>query len=398
MLLSPDTTYQRPRFPAVWQLGSREREALQDRLPRLTEALRRVSRSYLGADITIGTPQLLWQQPELAQIEQIQGPALVSEFAGSSQMVTRLPRPLAARCVGPLLGYSTKLELSSKNLTRTDLAVLQPYLEALADSVLGALFGSRGRHQMLPADAPQSRLASESFAIAVPLEASADRHDIVLAVPTAAWRNNLAVNSEADPTRLERSQLYALPVQLEAILSAPSLGLAELQAMARGDVLLLPNGPKMIVHLQADGRSVAVGQAGAQGSQLSVRLLETNTYSGSQTAMNERPNTAPQSEQQLSSAQALEAIRTDETNLESPGGIPVQVQVRLGQVVMPLGELQELRAGAVVTLDRSLDDPVEILAGNKVVARGEIVAVEDQLGVRILQVANSEKVQSEAPQ
>ncbi len=114
--------------------------------------------------------------------------------------------------------------------------------------------------------------------------------------------------------------------------------------------------------------------------------------------MSEQPSTAAQSEQQLSSAQALEAIRTGETNLESPGGIPVQVQVRLGQVVMPLGELQELRAGMVVTLDRSLDDPVEILAGNKVVARGEIVAVEDQLGVRILQVANSEKVQSAAPQ
>jgi len=374
MLLPPDTTYQRPRFPASWQLGRRERKALQYRLPRLTEALRRVSRSYLGADITIGTPQLLWQQPELAQIEQIQGPALVSGFAGSSQMVTRIPRPLAARCVGPLLGYPLKLELSSEELTRTDLAILQPYLEALADSVLGALFGSRGRHQMLPADAPQPRLASESFAIAVPLGASAGQQDIVMAVPTAAWCNELEVNSETGPTRIERGQLYALPVQLEAILSAPSLGLTELQGMARGDVLLLPNGQKMIVHLQADGRSVAVGQAGAQGGQLSVRLLAANTYSGSHTAM------------------------SDETNLESPDGIPVEIQIRLGQVVMPLGELQELRAGAVVTLDRSLDDPVEILAGNKLVARGEIVAAEDQLGVRVLQVAEPQQAQAKGAQ
>ena len=113
--------------------------------------------------------------------------------------------------------------------------------------------------------------------------------------------------------------------------------------------------------------------------------------------MSEQPDTASQSEQQLSSTQTPEVIRTGETNLESPDGIPVAIQIRLGRVVMPLGELQELRAGAVVTLDRSLDDSVEILAGNKLVARGEIVAVEDQLGVRILQVADPHLAQSEAP-
>ena len=397
MLLAPDTTYQRARFPAAWQLGSQERQALQARLPTLTEALRRVSRSYLGADTTIGTIRLLWQESELGEIQQVTGPTLVSRFGGSSQMLTRMPRALAAHCVGPLLGYPTKLELSSEELTPTDLAILQPYLKALADSVLGALFGSRGRHQMLPADAPQSPLASESLAVAVPLEASASRHDIVMAVPTAAWRNNLAADSETAPIRLKRSQLYALAVCLEAVLPAPSLGLTELQALARGDVLLLTNNRKMLVQLQAAGHPVAAGQAGAQGSQLSVRLLAANTYSGSHTAMSEQPNTAPQSEQHLSSAQAPETIGTGETYLASPDGIPVEIQIRLGRVVMPLGELQELRAGAVVTLDRNLDDPVEILAGNKVVARGEIVAVEDQLGVRILQVAEPHQTQSEAP-
>ncbi len=397
MLLSPDTTYQRPRFPAAWQLSSRERQALQAQLPTLTEALGRVSRSYLGTDATVGTPQLLWQESELEEIQQVTGPTLVSRFGDSRQMETRIPQALAARCVGPLLGYPWKLELSSEELTRIDRAILQPYLEALADSVLRTLFGSRGRHQMLSADAPQSPLASESFAVAVPLEASVSRHDIVIAAPTAAWHNNLTADSNTEPARLKPSQLYALPVYLEAVLPAPSLRLTELQALARGDVLLLPNSQKMLVQLQAAGRPVAAGQAGAQGGQLSVRLLTTNTYSRSHIAMSEQPDTAPQSEQQLSSAQTPEVIRTGETNLESPDGIPVAIQIRLGRVVMPLGELQELRAGAVVTLDRSLDDSVEILAGNKLVARGEIVAVEDQLGVRILQVADPHLAQSEAP-
>jgi len=142
MLLSPDTTYQQARFPAAWQLSSREQQALQYQLPMLTEALGRVSRSYLGTEATIGTPQLLWQESELEEIQQVTGPTLVSHFGGSSQMETRIPQVLAARCVGPLLGYPLKLELSSEKLTRTDLAILQPYLEALADSVLHTLFGS----------------------------------------------------------------------------------------------------------------------------------------------------------------------------------------------------------------------------------------------------------------
>jgi len=350
MLLSPDITYQQARFPAAWQLYSRERQALQAQLPKLTGALRRVSSTYLGTGITIGTPELLWQESELGEIEQVTGATLVSRFGGSSQMVTIMPQALAVRCVGPLLGYSTKLELSSEELTGTDLAILQPYLEALADTVLGALFGRRGRHQMLPADAPQSRLAAESFAVAIPLATGTEPHRKVMSVPTAAWRNHLAADSEPDPARLKCSQLHALPVCLEAVLPAPSLELTELQALARGDVLLLPNSRKMIGQLQAAGRLVAAGQVGAQGGQLSIRLLAANTYSGSHTAMNEHSNTTPESEQQLSSARTPEAPGTGETNLESPDGIPVAIQIRLGQVVMPLGKLQELRAGAVVPL------------------------------------------------
>jgi len=382
MLLPPDTTYQPARFPAAWQLSSQERQALQDQFPQLIEALRRVNHSYLGTDITIGTPRLLWQQSKLEEIHEVTGPMLVSRFDGTSEMITIMPQALAASCVGPLLGYPTKLEPLSKELTRTDLAILQPYLEALASSALRTLFDSRGRHQMLPTDAPQSQVISEGFAVAIPLATGTERRSIVMAAPTAAWRNKLAVNSETNSTRPKRSQLYALPVRLEAILPAPSLKLIELQTLARGDVLLLPNSREMIVQLHAAGQSVAAGMAGAQGAQLSVRLLAANTYSGSHPVMNEHSDTLPEFEQRLSSAQTPEAAE-----LEPLHGIPVTVQIRLGQVIMPLGELQELRAGTVVPLDRSLDDPVEILAGKKLIARGEIVAVEDQLGVRILQVA-----------
>jgi len=63
--------------------------------------------------------------------------------------------------------------------------------------------------------------------------------------------------------------------------------------------------------------------------------------------------------------------------------LTLPVQVRIGSATMTIGELVRLRAGAVVTLDRGLDEPVELLVGERAVARGELVAIDDEMGVRI---------------
>lgn len=76
--------------------------------------------------------------------------------------------------------------------------------------------------------------------------------------------------------------------------------------------------------------------------------------------------------------------------LASLAEVPLSIEIRLGEVTVPLSELVELQPGSVLTLDRGLDELVEVLAGGKVIAHGEIVVVGDQLGVRILEVAVSE--------
>ena len=390
MLLSPDTTYQRACFPAAWQLGSRERQALQAQLPTLTEALGRVSRSYLNTDATIGTAQLLWQRSELTEIEELEGPTLVSHFGDSSQLVTKMPATLAAYCLGALLGYPSQPSSPPTQLTAVDLAVLQPYLESLANNVLRTLFRASGQHRLLPPEAGPSTNSPRSFGLLVPLLIDGAEDSIVITVPTAAWRDELGNRTPDQQTHLQPSQLHNLPVTLQAMLPALSLSLIELRTIEAGDVVPLPQAGKMMVRLQTDGQFIAVGRAGTQGGYLSVRLLAVDGNNESETSMTQRSTDHHNFDLQLRSSETAQQVPTDRVNLESPGTIPVEIQIRLGQVVMPLGELQQLHAGAVVTLDRSLDDPVEILAGNKVVARGEIVAVEDQLGVRILQVADSE--------
>jgi len=67
--------------------------------------------------------------------------------------------------------------------------------------------------------------------------------------------------------------------------------------------------------------------------------------------------------------------------------VEVTLQARLGELVMPVAELMELRQGAVLGLAARLDDPIDLLLNDALVARGEIVAVDDRFGIRIVEIA-----------
>jgi len=67
-------------------------------------------------------------------------------------------------------------------------------------------------------------------------------------------------------------------------------------------------------------------------------------------------------------------------------GIDLPVVVRFGRTEMPIRSLTKLGPGSVIELGRSPDDPVDVLVGDRVVARGEVVIVGGNYGVRILQV------------
>lgn len=75
--------------------------------------------------------------------------------------------------------------------------------------------------------------------------------------------------------------------------------------------------------------------------------------------------------------------------------IDLPVVVRFGQTQLPIRALSRLGPGSVIDLGRSPDDPVEVLVSNRVVARGEVVIVGGNYGVRILDVSSqSERARS----
>ncbi len=68
------------------------------------------------------------------------------------------------------------------------------------------------------------------------------------------------------------------------------------------------------------------------------------------------------------------------------GDVPMQLEIRLGGAELAIEELLKLATGDVVALERRADDPVEIVAGGRVIARGEMVVVDGGLGVRITEL------------
>jgi type III secretion system YscQ/HrcQ family protein len=77
---------------------------------------------------------------------------------------------------------------------------------------------------------------------------------------------------------------------------------------------------------------------------------------------------------------------TETAPVASAGEVPATLTVEIGRVSLPLARLADLRPGDVIELDRDPSEPVELTSGGRLVARGELVQVEDQLGVRVTTV------------
>ena len=77
--------------------------------------------------------------------------------------------------------------------------------------------------------------------------------------------------------------------------------------------------------------------------------------------------------------------------LEAIYDIPVQVAAVLGKTTMQVNQLLKLGRGAVVELDRRVGEAIDIYVNNRLVARGEVVVVEDRLGVTMTEIIKSDR-------
>ncbi len=91
----------------------------------------------------------------------------------------------------------------------------------------------------------------------------------------------------------------------------------------------------------------------------------------------------------LDNLNADDAVEQEERDLEAVYDIPVKVAAVLGHASMPVNQLLKLGRGAVVELDRRVGEAIDIYVNNLLVARGEVVIVDDKLGITMTEIIKS---------
>jgi flagellar motor switch protein FliN/FliY len=82
----------------------------------------------------------------------------------------------------------------------------------------------------------------------------------------------------------------------------------------------------------------------------------------------------------------MSAVAENISNMDIVMDVPVNLTVELGGCKLSMREVLQLTTGSVVQLDKSADAPVELFVNGKLVAKGEVVVIEERFGVKITEV------------
>lgn len=85
----------------------------------------------------------------------------------------------------------------------------------------------------------------------------------------------------------------------------------------------------------------------------------------------------------------MSAITESPENLDLVLDVPVSLTVELGGCKLPMGDVLQLGPGSVVQLEKLASEPVELLVNGKLIARGEVVVLEDRFGVKITELVKA---------
>lgn len=89
---------------------------------------------------------------------------------------------------------------------------------------------------------------------------------------------------------------------------------------------------------------------------------------------------------------AKDAAKRTAADLEAVFDVPVSVSAVLGKASMEVSQLLKLGRGAVIELDRKVGEAIDIYVNNRLVARGEVVLVEDRLGITMTEIIKGDQL------
>ncbi len=106
-------------------------------------------------------------------------------------------------------------------------------------------------------------------------------------------------------------------------------------------------------------------------------------YSGAHQGIQRNVNVQPV---QYADLNPMDSVHADTPNLDLLLDIPLKVTVELGRTKKLIKEILELSQGSIIELDKLAGEPVDILVNNKLIAKGEVVVIDENFGVRVTDI------------
>ena len=89
------------------------------------------------------------------------------------------------------------------------------------------------------------------------------------------------------------------------------------------------------------------------------------------------------------------STQNEKCDIELILDIPLDITVELGKVKMPINELLQLGQGSIIELTKSVGEALDIYINNKLIAKGEVVILDEKFGIRVADIINpDERVKS----
>src|SRR5205823_13615194 len=101
------------------------------------------------------------------------------------------------------------------------------------------------------------------------------------------------------------------------------------------------------------------------------------------------PDTCSREERSPSMEPSNKTATEESSNLAILMDVQLPVSIRFGETEMILEEIVKLGVGSVIELNSGIDQPVELVVNNRILARGEVVTVDGYYGVRITEIINA---------
>lgn len=351
-------------LPRVARAQAEASRLLMARLPLEPGAEWEDASRALGGDVTLSLVEI-YAMPTRELISAARGAVVKLTLPGGRWALVVVDMQLAPRLARQALGVEEPELGAPRPLTIAEEGALEFLVAALvgAHAQVAGVIGEAGVAALLPAREHDGWLAVAQARLESPVGGGGARLIVPDTLRLAAEPARPVGASTARAAALSDAQ-----VALRIEVGRTAVARADLAGLAAGDVVLFERFG--VRDARGGPVTLRLGRGGFAARLDGDALTVTDGF-----RLNPGVTT-------MDSGEKSDAASADQLLRE----LPVEVVCELGRVTMSGRELVELRPGAVIPAGRPLAGPVDLTVGGRVVARGELVDVEGEIGVRIVQL------------